>query len=412
MLTSAGGTIQDNIKKSYVESPNRGGVDTAQEVAIGNYGDTSIGNSSTAPLLTGETFTGTGEQNDLPHVAVMLKTDVTGTLFFDFSSDGVEWDSTYPVAGFEVIANVPEVHTAVKAGRYFRVRLINNGTDQTYLRLTTYYGNNFVPLVAPLTQSLTRDQDATIVRTTSYSDEVSIGRRDGVGNFNKFGYRDNLTAASGEQTIWATTTNFVPMTTASTFTIAYTNTSDGSTSNGALTLYFVYVDATGLEQIAVHTLGSTGSDVTAFTGLGINRCAVSSSGSTQTNGAAILITDTTGATTQAVLPAGSGTTQQAIFHVGSNSDGVAKYLWINLNKTSGGSAPKALIKGYVFNRQFETRYEVFRVTVDSAVEQTIYVTDPIGFALSPTDVLYFVADTDTNNTIVNIRFSIREYKRS
>ena len=34
MLTSAGGTIQDNIKKSYVISPSRGGVETAQEVSL------------------------------------------------------------------------------------------------------------------------------------------------------------------------------------------------------------------------------------------------------------------------------------------------------------------------------------------------------------------------------------------
>lgn len=38
------------------------------------------------------------------------------------------------------------------------------------------------------------------------------------------------------------------------------------------------------------------------------------------------------------------------------------------------------------------------------------ITEPVGFALSPTDVLYFVADTDTNDTVVNFRFSLNEYK--
>ena len=375
-------------------------------------GVTSTGNSSTTPLSSGATFTGVGEQNDLPHVGVQLKTDVDGTLFFDFSNDGTNWDSTFPVSGFEISANIPEFHTAVKLGRYFRVRLVNHATDQTFLRLTTYYGNNFVPSSAPLNQSIGRDTDAMAVRPSSFSDEVAIGRRGGVSNFNKFGYREGLTSAGGEQTIWATTTNFVVMTTASTFTITYTNTSDGSTSNGALTLYFVYIDTDGLEQIGVHTLGSTGSDVTTFTGLGLNRCAVSSSGSDQTNVAEIIITDTTGGTTQAEIPALSGTTQQAIFHTDANSDGVAKYLWININKTTGGGTPKVLVKGYVFNRQFETRYEIFRATIDTAVENTLSIADPIGFSLSPTDVLYFVADTDTNNTIVKVRFSIREYKRS
>jgi len=41
----------------------------------------------------------------------------------------------------------------------------------------------------------------------------------------------------------------------------------------------------------------------------------------------------------------------------------------------------------------------------------VTIEDPVGFALSPTDVLYFVADTDTNNATVNLRFSLVEYKR-
>ena len=256
------------------------------------------------------------------------------------------------------------------------------------------------------------DNFAKLTRPTSFDDEVIIGRRSGVSHFNKFGYREGLTASAGEETVWATTGNFTPMTTASTFTITYTNGSDGSTANGAKTLYFVYVDSDGLKQIGLHTLGSTGSDVTSFSGLGINRVAVSSSGSTQTNGANITITETTGATTQAIIPSGQGTTQQAIFHTDSNSDAVAKYLKINCNKISGGGSPRVTVKGWVFNRQFETRFEIFRTTIDTSSDSTVTISEPVGFLLSPTDVLYFTADTDTNSTVINVRFSLLEYKRN
>jgi len=377
-----------------------------------SIGETSTGNTTTTPLSSGATYTGTGEQNGLPQVGVMLKTDNDGTLYFDFSNDGTNWDSTFPVSGFRVASGVSEFHTAIKLGRYFRVRLVNDTGAQTYLRLTTYYGNDFVPSSAPLNQTLGRDSDAQSSRPSDFTDEVLIGRRGGITAFNKFGYRLDLAAASGEQTIWATTGNFVPMTTASTFTITYTNTADGSTSNGALTLYFQYLDSDGLAQVAVHTLGSTGSDVTAFSGLGINRVAVSTSGSTQTNGGDILITETTGGTTQAAISSGEGVTQQAIFHTDANSDGVAKYLWFNVNKISGGGSPRVTIKGYVFNREFETRYEVFRATIDTGVENTMEIVPPISFKLSPTDILYFVGDTDTNNTIISMRFSLFEYKRT
>ena len=263
----------------------------------------------------------------------------------------------------------------------------------------------------PLNRTLNINEDAAIVRPTDAQDEIRTNRRAGVRGFTKFGYRETLQAATGEQTIWATTGNFTPMTTASTFTITYTNTSDGSTANGAKTLYFDYVDSDGLPAQATHTLGSSGSDVTSFSGLGLNRVAVSSSGSTQTNGAAITITDTTGATTQGIIPTGQGVTQQAIFHVGSNHDGVAKYLWINCNKLSG-SNPKVVFKGLVFNRAVETIFEVFRCTVDTSVVNFVEISEPIGFNLSPSDVLYFVADTDQNNTIAAIRFSLNEYSRS
>ena len=375
-------------------------------------GVTSVGNSSTTPLSTGTTFTGTGEQNDLPHVGVQLKTDVEGTLFFDISNDGTNWDSTFPVSGFEVSANIPEFHTAVKLGRYFRLRLVNNGVDQTFLRLTTYYGNNFVPSSAPLNQSISIDSDAQTVRPNDFTDEVLLGRRGGVTHFNKFGYREGLTAASGEQTIWATTGNFVPMTTASTFTITYNSGTDGLGTTGALGLYIVYLDANGLEQIGVHILSNTGSDVTSFSGLGINRAALYTCGTATFNSNDITITETTGGTTQAILPAEQSTTQQCIFHCDGNSDAVTKFLWINVNKLSGGGSPRLVIKGYVFNRLVGARYEVFRTTIDTGSENTVQINEPVGFKLSPQDVLYFVADTDTNNATANVRFSLLQYKRN
>lgn len=387
--------------------PNKVGLDVA------GGGFTSALNSTTLPLSAGATFTGVGEQNDYPQVGIMVKSDQAGTLRFDFSNDGVNWDSSFPVAGFQVSAGIAEFHTAVKLGRYFRARFTNDSTTaQTYLRLTTYYGNGFLPSNAALNQSINRDSDAIATRPTSFTDEVIIGRRGGVRNFTKFGYREGLTAAAGEETIWATTTNFTPMTTASTFTITFNNATDGLGTTGALSLFFDYVDENDLYQQTQITLDGSGSQVTSFTGLGINRCSVVLSGSANTNTNTITITETTGGTTQAVIPAGQSTTQQCVFHTDANSDAVAKFLWINANKLSGGGAPRIQIKGYVYNRQFGTQFEVFRATIDTNAENFVTLSEPNGFALSPSDVIWFVADSDTNNAIVNLRFSLMEYKRS
>jgi hypothetical protein len=70
------------------------------------------------------------------------------------------------------------------------------------------------------------------------------------------------------------------------------------------------------------------------------------------------------------------------------------------------------IKGYVFNRGISTRFEVYRHVIDTQSENTIAINDPIGFKLNPADVLYFVADTDANNTIITMRFSLNEYQNT
>jgi hypothetical protein len=120
-------------------------------------------NTTTTPINDGITFTGTGELNDYSDVMVSCKTDRAGVIYFDFSNDGVNWD-TFPTNGFNVSANIHEFHTAVKGGRYFRVRLVNNsGGNQTYLRLYTYYGV-YRQGNLPLNQSISSDADALITR--------------------------------------------------------------------------------------------------------------------------------------------------------------------------------------------------------------------------------------------------------
>ena len=57
-------------------------------------------------------------------------------------------------------------------------------------------------------------------------DEMVLGLRGPSTSFNKFGYRTSTTAAGGDEVIWESTDTFTPMTTADTFNITYTNTSD------------------------------------------------------------------------------------------------------------------------------------------------------------------------------------------
>ena len=46
----------------------------------------STDNSTTTPLLSAATYTGTGETNDLPEVAVSVYGDTAGTLYLQFKN--------------------------------------------------------------------------------------------------------------------------------------------------------------------------------------------------------------------------------------------------------------------------------------------------------------------------------------
>lgn len=146
-------------------------------ITSSSYGAASVGNTTTTALASLATFTGTGEQNQFPDVYVSCITDQAGTLYFEFSNDNSNWN-TFPPNGFTLAPNVHEAHKALKAGRYFRIRIVNtSGSAQTYLRAYTYYGI-FDQLTSPLNFTPNSDSDAVT------SKSILAGKTDsGLFNF-------------------------------------------------------------------------------------------------------------------------------------------------------------------------------------------------------------------------------------
>lgn len=229
-------------------------------------------------------------------------------------------------------------------------------------------------------------------------------------SFNKFGYRLSASAAGGDEILWASTDTFSVMTTADTFDIAYTNTTDGAGQTGATILLIDYIDSDFNLQQSTHVLGSSGSDTTSFSGLGINRAVVVSSGSNNKNASEIKMTDTTGGGTQAVIPAAASVTQQLILHLPIGFDGVLKYVKLDTNRLSGGGTPAVVFKINIFNRLVNTTYQIRRYTIDTDIVTDITEADPVGISLSGRDVVYVTMDTDTNSTEANGSFGVNLYK--
>lgn len=139
---------------------------TIPPITVGaNQWDASAGNTSTTPLGIGGLFTGVVETSDFSDVMVHIETDQDGTLFFDFTQDGVNFD-TFPFTGFAHIAGIPSFHIAVKGGQQFRIRFDNtSGVAQNYFRAYTYYGD-FKKPNAPLGSILTDDTDAIVTHSS------------------------------------------------------------------------------------------------------------------------------------------------------------------------------------------------------------------------------------------------------
>lgn len=237
-------------------------------------------------------------------------------------------------------------------------------------------------------------------------DDIARGLVTGATQTVKFALKENATSGAGEETIWASAGNFTVMTTASMLDVTYDETTDGAGTTGALTLLITYLDANFEEQTAVHTLGSTGDDTTAFSVLGVNRALVFSSGAADMNTSSITLTAPDGI--QAFIPATASVTQQLILHIPINTIGIIKYLHVTGNKVSGQDATIDY-RLYSYSRFTETRYLIWDDVVDTSVSTHVNLVDPLGLPVSGRDVVYMTMDTTRTGTQVSARMSINLY---
>lgn len=253
-------------------------------------------------------------------------------------------------------------------------------------------------------------QEAVLDRLTDI--QANTGGASTSIDVNKFGFNTDIDTATSE-IIASFGGAFDPlvniMTTAQTFTIAYNNTTDGSGQAGATMLQFSYIDENAEAQTAIHVLGSTGSDVTSFTGLGINRVVVVAFGSNSSNGNDITITATTDTTIQAQIPAGKSVTQQCIYHTPINRTLKISQMIISALKVSGGGgSPVVNIIGYSFSRVTLGAYAVFDIEVDTQIENNIDLEYNVPITFTGREVIYFIASTNVNNTKISMRFAGQE----
>jgi len=236
--------------------------------------------------------------------------------------------------------------------------------------------------------------------------EVANGNVPGHEIWNKFGYNANIPNSGAYETVWANSNLFVPMASADTLDLVSTSANDAAAGTGFQTAVVYGIDANWDAQIEVIALNGTTAVTTTKTWLGVNRVACFLFGSAGTNVGTITVDTNTGANRQAIVPAGGGVTQQCIFFVPRNSVFNAQWLFINGLKTSGGATPTVQIRGQVYSDVNKGVQEIFRMGLDTGIENTQSIDPvPLSFPVAEKSILYFEANSDQNNTELNMRFS-------
>lgn len=156
-------------------------------------------NSTTAALTGGATWT--GEWEDVTKYATMsvgVLTDQAGTLFIQYSPDGVNQDSSLT---YDVAANINEVHRLTNVRRFMRVKYTNGSSAQSFMRLQTLVGLHPM-LTAPQNLTLGQDADAIAARTLPFDIEVGLGLRSGFSLVHKFGRNPDIDTATVPEDLW------------------------------------------------------------------------------------------------------------------------------------------------------------------------------------------------------------------
>lgn len=348
-------------------------------------------NSTTTPLVANATYTGTWQEVvGFGSITCALKTDTSGTLYLDFSPDGINQDSSL---SYSVTANINEVHRLTVTRRYCRVRLVNGATPQTFLRLQTLANHQEI-LSAPLNQSLQQDADAIVARTFTEEFTISEGLIQGYSVINKFGRNPDIDTGSVPEDIWnggGVYTGF-PTGAAEEFQVI---SSDAGDTGTLVITYLPTLDSTAFLSATIQLNGTTPVN-TGVTGVRMHTARYSSGTSTGFNLGTITVRHiTTTANVFCVMPIGRSQSNVAAYTVpAGHSARVVRFFCRVLGATS------STVEGALWIR---ARGESPRLRRPfTAAQQDSFEEEPYaGLQLNAgDDVVVRISSTATNNTDV------------
>lgn len=357
----------------------------------------SVKNCSATPLGISETFTGEWEElTGYTGVIFACKTDASGILYLEFSND-----RSSPAASslaFNIDANVNEVHSYAKTRQFFRLRLVNGTSAQTYLDLYADCGS-FRNLTSPSNGTVSDDADSQVVRAIPGNLDIASGRRQGYELFEKFGENQNVSNA-GNEDIWDGSTLYTGFpTTAETVQAVCSSPSDALGGVGAEILTLRGLDENFLEVTENLTLNGGTSANTTTTFIRLDRAFVIQSANganTAFNVGTITIRQsTTTSVIFCVMPALVNQTRIACYTVPADKTLLLSEIDVDISKAGGTSVTAT---GGLYRKDFGLAP---RIIEPFSVSDTLNSTDIIneGIALPPKcSIAIRIITCSANNT--------------
>jgi len=242
----------------------------------------------------------------------------------------------------------------------------------------------------------------------TYTDAVALGYVDNVNLWNKFGFNTNVDTGAA-QVIASYGGVFDKLTTADTIDIVSTSASDtNSSGTGLRQVLITGIDENRVRQTETVNLNGTTTVTTSNSWLGVNRVSPVLCGSAETAVGDISFTSSTLGLDMAEVLNGKTITQQAVFFVQANHTFLLEWAWFNILKVSASVKPIVTVTGWIYQTDSNANIEVFSLKIDTEVNNVVELNPAEPFPIAEKSIIYFTAETDKNDTVVQARFSGKE----
>lgn len=382
----------------------------------------STNNSTTTSLGIAGTFTGTSElitsYQEIDINIAGTPSNASGTLYFEFSPDGTNWDVSVPVT-LTSLSVVPQILRVILP--YFRVRYVNDGIAQTTFRLTTMLHTvGSMRLTRFLNQSIDSTENvenvrafvsafnpvegvySNITQTPSANSRICLDTVPHNPGRSGFAIARVSTSATTEVAIRNTT--YTEQTSGAQRSIVSTSALDTAAGTGARTVKITYYTLSGSTVTGPHegtvTLNGTTAVNTVETNIAlIEKIEVITAGSGGVNAGAInLITGTGGVgTTFAQIAASERRTLYGHHYIPNNFSCFLTAFRVS-STASSGNTPFFGIRSQSFNNTDSAEI----IIVDGyAVQGSIGFKDTL-FAtrreiIGPAKIIFYVTPTNIIN---------------